>query len=154
MNALLWSGWVWSEFAWSWSCDAFQGGDAFMPGRAAAPALSWLGVSMLPWEAAQELPMQACSGWTNSSKSSLLISNYLPVAKKIDISVWNMVTHSFHYCLTSVFKSRSPKTAKLFKRSEVSMCIYVYTYITNLFLSCYVKSKSYSHSHKEQKLFA
>lgn len=32
------------------------------------------------------------------------------------------------------------------------MYIYVYTYITNFFLSCYGKPKSYSHSHKEQKL--
>lgn len=81
VNALLWSGEVWSEFAWSWSCDAFQQSDAFMPRKAASPALSWLGVSVPPWEATQELPTQGCSGRTNSGKSFIFISNYLPVAK-------------------------------------------------------------------------
>lgn len=52
MNTLLWSGEVCSEFSWCRSCDAFRGSDAFVPGRAASPALSWLGISMALREAA------------------------------------------------------------------------------------------------------
>lgn len=36
----------------------------------------------------------------------------------------------------------------------VCVSIYIHTYITNLFLRCYIKPKSYSHSHEGQKLFA
>lgn len=145
--AWMWSGEVWSEFAWFWSCDAFQGSDAFVPRRAASPALSWLGVSMPP----QELPVQGSSGWTNSGKTHFLfISNYLPVAKNLALLI-NHVCDSFISLLPNSRLSKAvadlPEPWNCLKDLKY-VCVYMYIYITNLFLSCYVKPKSYSRSHK------
>lgn len=82
MDALLWSGGVWSEFTWSWSCDAFQGRDAFMARRVASSALSWLGVSVPPWET---VPRAASTGMlrtNNLGQEFLLVITYL-LQKKI-----------------------------------------------------------------------
>lgn len=122
-NALLLSGEVWSEFTWSWSCDANQRSGACMPRRDTSLALCWLGVSMPPQEAAQELPTQGCSGQTNAGKNFHLISNYLPV------SVWTIImTLLFSLLSKSQLSKAVSDPPELWEISNMYASICTYTY--------------------------